>query len=149
MKWEGGWLRQNQEEMMAKLGKKSKTLGFKPRFVEEVLAFTVRLPIVLLPQNTFYSLLLWHVHDTPALSFITSILFSSNLISTTIGSFFPPPPPFLMLSSNELRIFFCFSPCSVKLSQQKFPVHSITIVPVAMNVLFSIPKDLDQGKLIL
>lgn len=109
----------------SRIRKKSKALGFKPRFVEEVQPSQSK-TVVLLPQNT---LLLWHAHATLALSFIMSILFSSNLISTTIGFFFfSSSPLFLMLSSNEFSIFFCFSPCSVRLSQQKFPVPTITAV---------------------
>lgn len=127
-----------------KIRKKSKTLGFKPRFVEEVLVSHSKTAycsfasehtvfLVALTYSCYFCTLFHNSHPLQHKShfhYYNRFHFSSS-------------PPFLMLSGNEFRIFFCFSPCSVRLPQQKFPMPSITVIPAAVGtILFSIPRGL-------
>lgn len=109
-----------------RIRKESKTLMFKPRFVEEVLAshskttcssFASKHILFLVALTcSRYSCTLFHsIHP---LQFKSHFHYNRFLFSSS--------PLFLMLSNNKFNIFFCFSPCSVRLSQQKFPVLSIT-----------------------
>lgn len=53
------------------------------------------------------SMLLLHSHNIHPLQFKSHFHYNRFLFSSS--------PSFLMLSSNEFRIFFCLSPCSVRL----------------------------------
>lgn len=126
--------------------KKSKTLGFKSRFLEEGVAFHSKI--------TFCSFASKHVlflvaltclcySCTPFLN-IHPLQFRSRFLYSSFLFFLLPSISHASIS--EFSRFFYFSPCSAGLSLWEVPVPSITVVHGGVGtILFSTLTGLEHG----